>query len=81
MELLESVLDSAFRRMTHIAIMQFGFVPDRDTMDAILILCQLQKKLVAVYKPLHLEFVDLEKAFHSVPKKGVIMGSLETWWG
>ena len=49
--------------------MQFGFVPGRDTTDAILIFRQLQEKYLATNKPLNIAFVDLEKAFDSVPRK------------
>ena len=53
--------------------LQFGFVPGRDTSDAIFIICQLQEKHIAANKPLYLALVDLEMDFDHVPRKGL-------WW-
>ena len=63
MKLLQRVLDSFIREMVDIDAMQFGFVPGRDTSDAIFIIRQLQEKYIAANKPLYFAFVDLEKAF------------------
>ena len=43
--------------------MQFGFMPDRGTTDAIFIVRQLQEKYLHINKDLYMVFVDLEKAF------------------
>ena len=59
-------------RWLNIDVMQFGFVPGRGTTDAIFIFRQLQKYF-ATNKPLHIAFVDLEKAFGRVPRKVL-------WW-
>ena len=55
--------------MVNIDSMQFGFVPGKDTSDAIFIIRQLQEKHVAANKTLYLASVDLEKAFDQVPRK------------
>ena len=46
---------------------QEGFKAGRSTVDRIFCLRQLIQKKMAVYHPLHLLFVDLEKAYDSVP--------------
>jgi hypothetical protein len=48
---------------------QAGFRAGRSTIDHIFCLKQLIEKKMAVDKPLHLLFVDLEKAYNSVPLK------------
>ena len=42
---------------------QFGFVPGRDTTEAIFVVRQLQEKYLAADKRLYVSFVDLENAF------------------
>ena len=53
--------------------MQFGFMPGRSTPEAIFIARQLKEKFLAKDKNLHQTFVDLEKAFDTVPPA-------ELWW-
>ena len=53
--------------------MQFGFMPERGTTNAIFIVRQMQEKYNAKGKTLYLSFVDLEKAFDRVPRKVL-------WW-
>ena len=47
--------------------MQFGFMPERGTIDAVSILRSLQEEYHARGKKLYMCFVDLEKAFDRVP--------------
>ena len=57
--------------MVEIREEQYGFVTDKETIDAIFILRQLQEKYLENDKELYLVylvFVDLEKAFDSVPR-------------
>ena len=49
--------------------MQFDFMPERGTIDAVFILRWLQEEYGAKGKKLYMCFVDLEKAFDSVPRK------------
>ena len=51
--------------------MQFGFMPGKGTTDAIFIMRQVQEKKQAKKKKLYYAFVDLEKAFRSVPREVV----------
>ena len=57
---------------------QFGFRPDRGTCEAIFSIRQLQEKSREQRRHLYLCFVDLEKAFDSVPREAlwVIMEKL-----
>ena len=70
MKLLERVLDIFIHEMVNIDEMQFGFVPGRGTTDAIFIVRQ-QEKYIAAKKLLYCAFIDLEKAFDHVPRKGL----------
>ena len=47
--------------------LQFGFLPERGTIDAVYILRRLQEEYHAKGKKLSMYFVDLEKAFDRVP--------------
>ena len=47
---------------------QFGFQPDKSTVDAIFVPRQLQEKFGAKKKELFLVFVYLEKAFDHAPR-------------
>ena len=71
-KLLEWVLDFYIHEMVNIYEMQFGFLPGRGT-DAIFIVHQQQEKYIANNKLPYFAFVDLEKAFHHVPRK-------VPWW-
>ena len=72
LKLLDHVM-KGIERVISIDDMQFGFMPDRGTTDAIFILRQLQEKHLAKNKKLYFAFVDLEKAFDRVPRKVI-------WW-
>ena len=65
MKILERIVDGLIRQLMSINDSQFGFVPGRDSTDAIFVVRQLQEKYlhVAANKRLYMAFVDLEKAF------------------
>ena len=49
--------------------MQFGFVPERGTIDAVFIVRRMQEEYHVKVKKLYMCFVDLLKAFDRVPRK------------
>ena len=66
-KIVERVVEALTRKNNSIEKMQHGFMPGCSTTDAIFIIGRLQVKYMAVYKPLLVVFVDLEKAFDRVP--------------
>ena len=64
---LERVIEGRSRKIVRIDSMQFGFMAGNSMTDAIFIVRQLQEKYLAKSKDLWMAFVDLEKAFDSVP--------------
>ncbi|EYC40921.1 hypothetical protein Y032_0589g367 [Ancylostoma ceylanicum] len=61
MKIYERLLDMRLRDMVEIASDQFGFVPERSTIDAIFIARHVQEKYRERNKPCHIAFLDLEK--------------------
>ena len=49
--------------------MQFGFMPERGTIDAVFILRRMQEEYHAKGKTLYMCIVDLEKGLDRVPRK------------
>ena len=66
--------------MVNINEIQFGFVPDRGTADAIFVVRQLQEKYIAANKLLYFAFIDLEKARDCVPRKVPWWASKSLWF-
>ena len=66
-------MEKIIRERVFINDMQFAFMPERGTTDAIFILRQLQEKHLAKNRKLYFAFVDFEKAFDRVPRKVI-------WW-
>ncbi|EYC19129.1 hypothetical protein Y032_0025g1189 [Ancylostoma ceylanicum] len=63
MKIYERLLDMRLREMVEISPDQFGFVPERSTIDAIFTARQLMEKYREKNKPCHLAFLDSEKAY------------------
>ena len=63
------VLKKMLHRIVSVDEMQFGFMPERGTIDAVFILRRMQETYHAKGKKLCMRFVDLEKAFDRVPRK------------
>ncbi|GJU90167.1 retrovirus-related pol polyprotein LINE-1 [Tanacetum coccineum] len=65
----ERVIERRLRRETEVSEIQFGFMPGRSTMEAIHIIKILMEKYKERQKDLHLAFLDLKKAYDSVPRE------------
>ena len=61
------------RRQVDIDEMQFGFIPECGTTNAVFLRQSLEKYPCKKKENLYFAFVDLEKAFDRVPRK-------VTWW-
>ena len=55
--------------MVKVGKTQFGFMPGKGTIDAVLILKRLQEEYLDKEKKLYMCFVDLEKAFDRVLRR------------
>ena len=73
MKVLEHIVNTIIREQVSINNMKFGFMPSRDTTDAIFMLRQLQEKYLQKNKNIYFAFVDLELALDCVPR-GIL------WW-
>jgi hypothetical protein len=73
MKLFERILDSRLRKECSVSQNQFGFVPNSSTTDAIFALRILMEKHREKQVPLHMVFLDMEKAFDRVPRDVI-------WW-
>jgi Reverse transcriptase (RNA-dependent DNA polymerase) len=73
MKLWERVIKHRLRKLTIISKNQFGFMPERSTMEAIFLIRQLMKRHREQNKNLHMIFIDLEKTYDKISRN--IM-----WW-
>ncbi|GKA74364.1 retrovirus-related pol polyprotein LINE-1 [Tanacetum coccineum] len=69
MKLWERVIERRLRRETRVSENQFGFMPGRSTTEAIHLLRNLMEKYRERQRDLHMAFLDLEKAYDSVPRE------------
>ena len=67
MKIFERVLDKRIRDIVNITVNQAGFVKGCGTTDAIHVARLLIEKYREKHRPLHVAFLDLEKAFDRVP--------------
>ncbi|KAD2393602.1 hypothetical protein E3N88_40579 [Mikania micrantha] len=67
----ERVIETRLRRETQVTVNLFGFMPGRSTMEAIHILRRLMEKYREKRKDFHMVFIDLEKAYDSVPRQAM----------
>ena len=63
LKVVERVLEKRHRRVMTVDEMQFGIMPERVTMDAVLILRRMQEEYHAKVKKLCICNADLEKAY------------------
>nr|GEW54657.1 hypothetical protein [Tanacetum cinerariifolium] len=69
MKLWERVIERRLRKETKVSENQFGFMPGRSTTEAIHLLRSLMEKYREKQRDLHIDFLDLEKAYDSVPRE------------
>ena len=81
LKLLERVLDARIRRRVEgdFGEEQQGFTKGRGTADGMYVLRQMVEKRLEVHGSVALGFVDLEKAFDTVPRE-MVMATLR-WMG
>ena len=69
LKVMERIIEDFILNIVNIDDMQFGFMPGRDTTDAIFIVRQIQEAYIRKNRNLFFAFVDLEKTFDRVPRK------------
>ena len=73
MKLFERIIDQRLRQECSVSECQYGFRPGCGTMDPIFALRTLQETHQCRNQPLHFAFLDLQRAFDSVPREII-------WW-
>ena len=68
-KIVERVLERRIRELVNIDLMQFGFMPERGTTDALFVIRRMQEEYRYKKKKLYIYFVDIEKTFDRVPRK------------
>ena len=71
MKIVERVLEKQIRTLFNLNKMQFGFTPRKETVNALFIVRRMQEDYEKNDKKLYMCFVDMEKAFDTVPRKGM----------
>ena len=69
MKVVERIFEHRIWQQIDIDDMQFGFMRGKGTTDAIFVVRKMQEKFRANGKKVYFGFVDLEKAFDSVPRE------------
>ena len=69
MKVVERLFGKRLHRIVSVDEVQFGFMNERGTTDAVFILGRMQDEYHVKGKKLYMCFVDLEKASDRVPRK------------
>ena len=69
MKVVERVLERRLCRIVSVDEIEFGFMPERGTIDDVFILRRMQEEYHAKGRKLYMCFVDLVKTFDSLPRK------------
>nr|GEW11156.1 hypothetical protein [Tanacetum cinerariifolium] len=82
LKLWDRVIEIRLRRKTRVSENQFAFMSGRSTTESIHLLKSLMKKYMKRKRDLHMAFLDLEKAYDSVPRELILgEGSVGTQKG
>jgi hypothetical protein len=67
-KLCERIIEHRLRGVSNVNENQFGFMPERSTMEAIFLIKQLMERCMEQKKDLHMIFIDLEKTYDKVTR-------------
>ena len=69
LKLMERVIEARLREIVTIKKNQYGFQKGKSTTEPMFCLRMIQEKFREYNKPLHMVFVDLEKAYDTIPRE------------
>ena len=69
LKIVERILKRRIRTLINSNKMQFGFMPEKGTVDATFIVRRIQEEYRKKDKRLYMYFVDMEKAVDRVPRE------------
>ena len=69
MKVWKRIIEARLRDRVEISKQRYGFMPWKETTDAVLALRMLMEKYREGQRKLHCVFVDLEKAYDRVPRE------------